>query len=82
MAGLNEGRVQGDEQRIERGSMAGISRKVLWKETKGEILRGASYCGFIFSSCNGGGGQEQGLLRGGTDKLSSNCYQISVMSVL
>lgn len=55
MGGLNEGRVQGDEQRIERGSMAGISRKVLWKETKGEILRGASPCGFIVSSCNEGG---------------------------
>lgn len=84
MAGLNEGRVQGDEQRIERGSMAGISRKVLWKETEGELLRGGSHCGFIVASCNDGGeggGAGTGPFGGGTDKLLSNSYQISVIRV-
>ena len=76
MVGLNEGRVQGDEQRIERGSMAGISRKVLWKETEGEILRGGSHCGFIVASCNDGGGQEQGLL----DEGLINFYRTVIKS--
>ncbi len=38
--GLNEAQAQGDEQRIEQGSMMGISRKVSWQETKGVKLGG------------------------------------------